>query len=315
MTFENFARLTGAKLLNDPFISSFEKVETNPKKIKRGDLFIGDDQEDILLALQLEAYAIVSTTTLDIVDEEIAWFRVSSLDDILIRLLKFSLLEKKFHFVYACSIEIELIKKIAHKKYLIFLGNDKKENYKKIINADIDSIFFSANKHFLEQIYPEYQCIPSVEKLFKKDTKSLFLSSFTYREQNYKDIKITPLFLKYLESIVTFLEDNAITYEIEKCSFISHFYPIFINQKLQIKSFGKSEHVIICESDKIRVKETLTYLKTEAPWAKTVYIELSDLEKLKNIEFNFAIIVIDYNRLIDKLEKNEIKEQILLFKE
>jgi len=40
---------------------------------------------------------------------------------------------------------------------------------------------------------------------------------------------------------------------------------------------------------------------------------LSDLDKLKNIEFNFAIIFANYDTLIDILEKNEKKKQIELF--
>lgn len=309
MTFENFARLTGATLLNEPSISSFEKVETNPKKIKRGDLFIGDEKEDIELALHLEAYAIVSSLKLDIIDPEIAWFKATSLDEVLIKLLRFSLLEKKFRFIYLHPIEIELIKKIADKENLLFLNNDEKESYKKIINADKDSIFFSTKEEFLRQIYPEFETLETSKSLFKIDKKSLFLTSFTHGEKSYKNIKISPLQLNYLENIVTFLDKSSITYEIQKCGFNSHLYPIFVNQNLQIKPFGKSERVLICTSD----NRLLDYLKTEATWAKTIVFEFDDLSKLKNIEFNFAIIFIKYDKLIEELEKNETIEQILLF--
>ena len=309
MTFKNFARLTGATLLNEPSISSFEKVETNPKKIKRGDLFIGDEKEDIELALHLEAYAIVSSLKLDIIDPEIAWFKATSLDEVLIKLLRFSLLEKKFRFIYLHPIEIELIKKIADKENLLFLNNDEKESYKKIINADKDSIFFSTKEEFLRQIYPEFETLETSKSLFKIDKKSLFLTSFTHGEKSYKNIKISPLQLNYLENIVTFLDKSSITYEIQKCGFNSHLYPIFVNQNLQIKPFGKSERVLICTSD----NRLLDYLKTEATWAKTIVFEFDDLSKLKNIEFNFAIIFIKYDKLIEELEKNETIEQILLF--
>jgi len=251
MTFENFSRLTGATLLNDPFISSFEKIETNPKKIKRGDLFIGDSIEDIELALHLEAYAIVSTKKLEIIDEEIAWFMTDALDEVLIKLLRFTLLERDFHFVHTHPVEIELIKKIADKEHLHFLTENEKDNYKKIINADEKSIFFSTNEIFLQKIYPDFQTLPSLEKpLFNSIKKTLFLSNFSYKDKIYKNIKISPLFLKYLENSVSFLESNKIDFEIEKTSFTLHFHPIFVNQNLELKPFGKTDHVLICESDK-----------------------------------------------------------------
>jgi ferrochelatase len=314
MTFENFGRLTGARLLNEPAISSFEKIETNVKKIKRGDLFVGDSKEDIALALDLEAYGIVSTINHKIMDEEIAWFQTDSLDEVLIRLLRFKLMQMKFHFVYLEHIESELIQSIAHKENLVFLDMDEKERYKTIINADMQSIIFCSDKNFLDQIYPEYESLSSLTKpIFQRDTKSHFLSSFIYQNHVFTDIKISPLLLDHLENAVSFLEQNNITYELEKCTYGSHFHPIFVNQKLKIKPFGRSEKVLICESDKSKVEEVLTYLKTEAPWAKTIYIESSDLERLKSSEFNFAIIVIEYDKLIEKLEKNEKNENILLF--
>jgi ferrochelatase len=317
MTFENFSRLTGAELLNNPSISSFENIETDPKKIKRGDLFIGDSKEDIELALHLEAYAVLSTQQLEIIDEEIAWFKADSLDEVLIKLLRFTLLERDFQFFHTHSVEIELIKKIADKEYLIFLNKDEKESYKKIINADAKSIFFSANQEFLKKIYPDFQTLPSMDKpLFKTIKNTLFLTSFRYKGKIYKNIKISPLFIKYLENVVMFLQKIDIGFEIEKCSYTSHFHPIFVNQKLELKNFGKTDHVLICESDKSLIEEELSYLITEAPWAKTTHLELSnmdDLDKLKNIEFNFAIIFANYDKLIDILEKNEKKKQIELF--
>jgi len=314
MTFENFSRLTGTKLLNEPSISSFENIETNPKKIKRGDLFIGNDIEDIELALSLEAYGIVSTTKHKIIDNEIAWFIANSLNEVLIKILRFKLMNTKFHFIYLHPIEIELIKTISSKENMVFLDTDENERYKKIINADAQSIIFSSDKEFLNQIYPEFKSLRPLKKtIFKRDNRSLFLSNFIYRGEIFTDIKIPPLLLEYLENVVTFLEQTHISYEIEKCTYNSQFYPIFVNQKLQIKPFGRSERVVITILDNILMDKTLTYIKAKAPWAKTICIIPSELDSLKNIEFNFAIIVIENERLVKIFEKNESKEQNLLF--
>jgi ferrochelatase len=311
MTFENFRTLTGSTLLNTPSLSSFENIETNPKKVKRGDLFIGDNKEDINLALLNEAYGIVTSTKVEILDNEIAWFIATSLDEVLIKLLRFTLLEKNFRFIYLSSVSLELLKKIADKTELHFLTSDEKDSYKQIINAD-KGIFFCSNKEFLTKIYPQFETLEFVDGLFQKIKNSLFLTDFTHKEKVYKNIKISPLFLKNLEKVVYFLEENGIDYEIEKCTFNSHFHPIFVNQSLQIKPFGKSQRVVISESHESLVKDELTYLKQHALWAKSIIV-VKDLEELKKVEFNFAIIVTKYEKLIQELEKNQSKEQKLLF--
>ena len=314
MTFENFSRLTLATVLNTPLISSFNKVEIDPKKVKRGDLFISNSKEDIQLALLNEAYAIVSEEVCEIIDDEVAWFKAPSLDDVLIRLLRFTLLEKKFRFVYLCDIKLELIKKIADKNELYFLSADEKQNYKKIINANEKSIFFSSNENFLKKIYPDYETLSSLgSSIFFEPKSTLFESQFTYKNLRYKNIKIPSIFLNHLELLVSFLEQNSISFEIEKCAYTSHFHPIFVNQKLQIKAFGKSDSVLICEADKELLNQELLYLKEHAPWAKTIYLEIDDIKKLKKIEFNFAIIITAYDKLIEKLHKIEKKGQTLLF--
>jgi len=311
MTFENFRTLTGSTLLNTPSLSSFENIETNPKKVKRGDLFIGDDKEDINLALLNEAYGIVTSTKVEILDNEIAWFIATSLDEVLIKLLRFTLLEKNFRFIYLSSVSLELLKKIADKTELHFLTSDEKDSYKQVINANL-GIFFSCDKEFLTKIYPQFETLKFVDGLFQKIKNSLFLTDFTHNEKVYKNIKISPLFLKNLEKVVYFLEENGIDYEIEKCTFNSHFHPIFVNQRLQIKPFGKSQRVVISESHESLVQDELAYIKAHAPWAKIVLVK-KDFKELKNIEFNFAIIVTEYEKLIQELEKNQSKEQKLLF--
>ena len=311
MTFENFARLTGATLLNTPTISSFEDIQIDVKKVKRGDLFISNLKEDIELALHLEAYAIVSVDIFPIIDEEIAWMRVDSLDEVLIRLMKFTLLEKKFRFIYLTHVELELIEKIADREFLVFLTDNEKDNFKKIINAKEKSIFFSANELFLKQIYPNFETLTQIKsKLFKTIKNSLFLSSFIYNDTTYNNIKLPPLFQENLENVINFLRENHISFQIEKCTFTSHFHPIFIDHKLQIKPFGKSDRVIICERDKNLIKIELKYLRENAPWAKKI-IQVLDADELKSIEFNFAIINTTTNILQEKLEKIQKKEQAL----
>ncbi|MCH9814284.1 MAG: hypothetical protein K0U47_10140 [Epsilonproteobacteria bacterium] len=333
MTFENFSRLSGAKLINTPSISGFENIETNPKKIKRGDLFIGNIKEDIELALNKEAYGIVTEVPYTILDSEIAWFQAYSLQEILIKLLRFKLLEQTFYFIYTNNINKQLIEKIADKEVLYTLGSDEKENFKTIINAPEKSFIFSSDKTLLAKIYPEYQTLENRNTpLFKHIHTSLFLTHFTHHTKQYKNIKIPSLFIKYLETVVTFLEQHHISFDLEKCHFTSELHPIFIDKALRIKPFGKSDRVLICSEDQTTLATKVEYLQKHTPWAKHLllleesytittplhidimrYKNLEDLNELKNIEFNFAIIVTSFEKLINILEKKEQKEQFLFF--
>ncbi len=314
MRFGNFQRLTKSKLLNSPSVYSFENIEIEPNRVKRGDLFISDNLDEIELAVEQGAYAIVSSCkNLSIIDSEIAWFKTSSCSDVLIRLLRYNLTKRKLYFIYLNEVELELIQKIADKERLIFLVGDDKDSFKKIINAKEDSILFSSDIDFIESIYPNFKRVPILKEnsLLKVTKKSLFLSSFIFRDELYRDIRVSPIFLKNLERVVNFLEDNSIDFDIKKATLNSHFYPIFVDSNLNIRPFGKSDRVLIYESSKNLIDIELNYLKSSAPWAKIIS-NISDSDKLKGIDFNFAIISITKDSLIEKLTKYQKREQLKL---
>ncbi len=310
MTFENFAKLTHATLLNSPTISNFENIQLKPKKIKRGDLFISDNKEDIELALSLEAYGIASQEMQEITDQEIAWFKIDSIDDVITRLLRYTLLEKNFSFVHATDQEMQIIKKIANKDILVFLPFNEKDSYRYIINADNNCIIISSNRNFLKKIDPEFEKLKDYnnKKIFITK-QTLFSSSFLYEEKRYTNIKIPHIFISSLENILSFLKSKNINFDIEKCAYDTHFHPIFVDQKLNIKQFGKSAQVIICETDKNLIDKELGFISKHASWAKTVKVDT--LDELKNIDFNFAIIAKNYQEIIKQLNQNQ--NQIGLF--
>jgi len=59
MRIENFIRLIGGELQNNPLINSYERIILNVKKILRGDVFISNDIDEIKQALKNGAYGIV----------------------------------------------------------------------------------------------------------------------------------------------------------------------------------------------------------------------------------------------------------------
>ncbi len=335
MTFENLAKLTNSTLLNEPCISSFERIVFDPIRVKRGDLFIGNDIQDIKIALKRDAYAIMSDKHTNILDDEIAWLKCESINEALKGLLRYSLMQTKLHFVCFDPVEAALMKKITSKESIIFLNTDPKKNFQKIIDAPENSLIISGDKEYLQDIYPAYELanIPILHSILKIKS-TLFLSSFVYKNVLYENIKLPEIFLKKFENIVNFLDSKSIDYRIDRCDFTPYFYPLFINGDLVRKSFGSTQKALIIISDDKNLNDFINYLQHKASWAKHIlflprkiktnnsnkiktisYINLTEITKLKELEFNFAIIKANPQDMAEVLKKIETKKEPSLFEE
>ncbi len=311
MTFESFARLTGASLRNHPSVSSFERVVTEARGVRYKDLYIGDDPDEIAKALQNGAYAIVSTRDLPIEDPEIAWFRVEDLNETLIKLLRYSLLQKSLRLYYADPVLFAYLQRLCTQKEILFLTSDLAADYKKIDEAAPKSVLIGQERRLIERLSGNFETIPPhPQHDLKLLHHTLFRSTFLYRGRLYRQIKVPPLFLDTFMSALHFCERHGDSVEIEKLSFIEHFHPLFVSQNIHLRSYGSSDHVIVCEEHPDLIERACRYLRQEAPWAKIVLLlrrcppspkapcdlpcyTLTDTDSvtlLSRVEFNFAIV-------------------------
>ena len=322
MRFEHFVKLTNSKLLNKPWIDSYNNIQKDVSKIKQGDLFLCYDTSQIDQAIANGAYAIVTEVDTKIIDEEIAWIKTDSLDLVFSKLLRYSLLEKKIQLFYANEVEFALLKHIVLKKEKIFLDHERDKNYKLIINSKLDSIFISSDKEFLNTIYPNFLTLSFDKFSIQCVKKSLFLSSFIYNELYFENIKLPSIFLHDMQRVLNFLDINAIEYDIRRCNFIDHFKPVFIDKCMNIQKFGTTSSVLIFEQNIDLLKKELIYLEQNAPWAKTVaflpislkdqfstkikiiyYTNNQEIFDLKSHKFNFALVFSKNNILHHILSK------------
>jgi ferrochelatase len=333
MTFENFSRLTHATLLNEPFVSSFYDIVFDPYKVKRGDLFIGRELEDIKIALSRDAYAILSDRKIPILDEEIAWLRTESIEQALINLMRYHVMENRLELYYLDEISIALFQKIAVKERPLLLSDNLQTNLQLIMQAHEESIFISSDDVLLAKIKPGYRHHFSTDTAKITPTRStLFLTSFYADGKHYDNIKLPALFLPRLQNLLAFMKELQISFDLHKCDFTPFFYPIFVNKELRIKPFGSTPSVIIVTAPGNTLSEITDYISTHAAWAKTLcfsplsspaeakitmyhYRNLSEITKLKEIEFNFAIINDDLQKILQSLKNLETKGQRSLFKE
>ncbi|HHD77721.1 MAG TPA: hypothetical protein ENK93_03675 [Campylobacteraceae bacterium] len=332
MTFENLAKLTHATLLNEPFVSSFYDIVFDPHKVKRGDLFIGRDPEDVRIALSRDAYAILSDRKLPILDDEIAWLRTASIEQALINLLRYHVMEHELQICYFDEISLALLQKIASRERLLFLDGDLQTNFQTMMRAPERSIFVSSDDNLLSKINPGYsECLENEDLVTVKPVKStLFLSSLHIAGDYFENLKLPALFIPRLQKVLTFMQKEQIAYDIQRCDFTPLFTPIFINRDLHIKSFGSTPTAIIAVSSDAILPEVIEYVTTSAPWAKICtflpqkrppdteiphyhYTDLSEIGRLKEIEFNFAIINDDLQRILQHLKNYVTTEQRFLF--
>ena len=274
MSLDNFIHIIGGKLLNTPDIRSFNSIEKDPKHINQGDLFIAYKKERIEEAIQNGAYAIMCDYDIKITDDEIAWIFVKDLKTALIKLIRYTLLKTDIAFFYLNNIEFDIAKSITKDERVHLLSDDLFMEYKELINSRYKIEFvFSNDKSILENIYPNYLAVDQTDSKIKTISKTIFTTTFIYKEKFFDQISIASIFLSDLNKVLNFFDKNSIIYDLYDLKINSHFCPIFLTNTLKPSKFGKTQRVLICEEDKRLLDIEMKYLKDEAPWAKTVVVE------------------------------------------
>ncbi|RUM64136.1 MAG: hypothetical protein DSZ05_07785 [Sulfurospirillum sp.] len=333
MTFENLTKLTQATLVNEPSIASFDAIVFEPERVKMGDLYIGNDPEKIKIALSRGAYAILSDQKIPVYDEEVAWLRCDHIESALIGLLRYYLMQKELEFLCLDPLSLALMQKIVHRDQIIFLDNRIESNFHKIMEAEQHHIIAGSDESFIRKIYPSYTITlaQNAPKIVPFKT-TLFQSSFYYKEQLFENIKLPELFFPKLENILAFLEQKGLSYDIGRCEYTPWFYPLFVTRQLQIKPFGSTPSTLVVTQTPDLLPEITAYMQQKASWSRQIcflptdtgqqkcpdlqtvsYQKLSEITKLKEIEFNFAIIVADLTQIVQTLKNLSKKEQLSLF--
>ena len=335
MTFENLTKLTQATLVNEPSIASFDAIAFQPEKVKMGDLFIGNDPNKIRIALSRGAYAILSDEKIPVCDEEVAWLRCDNIENALIGLLRYYLMQKELDFVCLDPISLALMQKIVYRDQVVFLDENIESNFHKILDAEEKMIIAGSDETFIRKIYPAYTITSAQTTTQIVPFKTtLFQSSFYYKEQLFENIRLPELFFPKFENILAYLESKTLLYDIYRCEYTPWFFPLFVTRRLQRKPFGSTPSTIIVTKDTTYLSEIAVYMQEKAAWSRKIcllpqldtdancaslermpYQKLSEITKLKEIEFNFAIIIADLVEIKQTLKRLEKKEQLSLFQE
>ncbi len=311
MRIESLAKIIDGELLNFPSITYIDQLKIDAKQIKRADGYICKDEKGIKSAIQNGAYAIISEKKLNIIDQEIAWIEVDSIEKAIVRYLRYKAIQLNSKFFLSDSVTFEILKSISSvKEDILFLGSDIFDNFLKIVNASSNTIFISSSKKVLNDIYPPYLSIEQTKSSFVKVVKkTLFRVDLIYKDRYYKDLHLAPLFIDELNKAIKFLNKLSLHFSLEGIKTKSHFHPIFIDNNLNIKDFGYTSKVLIEEIDELELEREIEYLNSFAKYAKyllllpreskkrydnieiKLYTNFDDIVKFSKENYNFFLIL------------------------
>ena len=313
MRLVNILALTHAKLINEPFVSDFENIVFDAKKIRRGDLFVAFNNSDIEEAIFNGAYGIVFDKPTQITDSEIAWIKVENIPDALTKILRFRLIERKV-ISYSCDeISIELSKQIITQTNFITLYSNIKDIFLSLWNIEENSIILFTPSLTNQDLFTDIKkppALPDKINLIKIKDKTLFETAFIHNNIFYERQPLSPFFIPYLEKLLYLYKTLDISYRLKKFTQLKHFEAVFVTKDLIIKDFGTTDQVIIFESDENLIDKEAKFLQDNASWAKIIYITKKQtnneiINKLINNDFNFALILSDDKSILKEEVKNK----------
>ena len=301
MKINSILDIIDGKLLNSPSISFIYSLKTDVNKIKEGDLFIAKNLDDIQIAVEKGAFAIITERIYPITDNEIAWIKVSSIETIIIKLIRYKLANFNLKAYYCNDISYEFLAAFSsYEKKVKLITEELSIFISTIDEIDNETIIISKNKELLNKLYPNNSNFEkekiSITNLIEH---SIFEVSFIYKDNYFQRIKIPSIYIEEFVRVHNFL--NIKEFDDSKLKNSISFKPIFLDKNLNIIDFGKSDKFIIVQNKASLIEKEVNYLKNKFSYAKKSYITsiytknlsedqiiVKDINKIKNVIKNLT---------------------------
>lgn len=331
MKISSIVDIVDGELLNSPSISFINNISSDANKVKTSDMFIAKNIEDLKIALQNGAYAVIFEKDFEVIDNEIAFIKVKNLELALLKIVRYKLSTLKIKSYFCTDETFDMLKLYQnnHTKPIFLISKNIEKAFKFIDDIKDGDILISKNKKLLESIYPDSKEFEkkldenSIKNLIKH---SLFELSFSYNDIYFSKLRLSKIYLNSFLNIYDFFKGNI---DISKLKLYSNFKAIFIDKDFQPIESGKSDSFIICQTNKNLIPIEITYLKNEFRYAKTIFVSkykisfldekeqiiinnIEDLKNiLKNLKFNCVYLIGFTNQESFEFLQNSQKLQAL----
>lgn len=331
MKISSIVDIVDGELLNSPSISFINNISSDANKVKTSDMFIAKNIEDLKIALQNGAYAVIFEKDFEVIDNEIAFIKVKNLELALLKIVRYKLSTLKIKSYFCTDETFDMLKLYQnnHTKPIFLISKNIEKAFKFIDDIKDGDILISKNKKLLESIYPDIKEFEkkidenSIKNLIKH---SLFELSFSYKDIYFSKLRLSKIYLNSFLNIYDFFKGNI---DISKLKLYSNFKAIFIDKDFQPIESGKSDSFIICQTNKNLIPIEIAYLKNEFRYAKTIFVSkykisfldekeqiiinnIEDLKNiLKNLKFNCVYLIGFTNQESFEFLQNSQKLQAL----
>ncbi len=307
MQISSILDIIDGRLLNQPSISFIYSIKTNPFKVKEGDLFIVQDIEDIDLALENGAFALIVDKDLDITDKEIAWIKVSSLEDTMVKLSRYLLSNKKITAFYCNKVSYELfqILKKATLHFNIKLLPQKLDKFFKMIDElEENDTLICKDQKILDKIYPvNFNFNTKKYDIKNLIEHSIFETTFSYQDKYFSKLKISSLYITEFLDVYSYLGFKA---DLNKLRQFNNLKPIFVDKLINHVDFGRSDKFLIAQKDDELVLKEVKYLEQKYSYAKVLYLTTKDIDDNQNIDYTFIDSLNELKQYLKKTKFNGV---------
>jgi ferrochelatase len=317
------------RLLNHPSISFIYSIKTNPRKVKEGDLFIVEHEEDIHTAIKNGAFALITQKNINITDDEIAWIYVDSVNETIKKLIRYLLSNKRLTAFYCNDISYELfkiLKKPTVHSNIKIVPKELSKFFKFLDDLEENDTLICSDQRVLDDIYPvNFDFNTKKYEIHNLIEHSIFETTFSFKERYFSKLKLSSLYITEFLDVYSFLGFNCDLNKLKKFNYLK---PIFVDKLINHTDYGKTDKFLIAQNNKELISKEINYLKTKYKYARIIYltteeidddseyIHLSSLDELKSFlkkaSFNAVYFMgVDYDELYEQVSKQSIEPSLI----
>lgn len=265
MRIEQLLSLTFGYLHGTPSISAFGRVQSDPARVGRGDLFIaGDGEGGVAQALQRGAFAILFEGPMRWeADGEVAWIEVDSLANALSAAAKYLLIENRLP-LYRVSTAATMLARTVLPQAVI-LSADPIPFFESLINGQAPC--YIADDKALGEGWSTLGERVGIEPygLFSRTPLTMQL---TLREQT-RDIRLPPLYAEALAELFALSRVAHLAFSLSGETIFPLFQPVFVDARMRRVNFGGSARaLLLCAAREPQIiQEQIAFLSEKFAWA------------------------------------------------